>query len=447
MLSFSDLALAGLIFCLILLIYPEVAHARQLRQMWVLVIGCYLPVMLLFNNFHRQRAIIMDHVVSKAFQAVGVHALFLLSLSMFLGIGSIPIYGYITFYGMMIIALPLWWMISRWIIKSLRRHGYNFSRVVIVGTGSTAMRLFEELHSDAGFGYRVMGFFDDSVPDGFKGKYVGKIKDLDGYVKANSVDEIFYTLSGENEQALSTTIKIADDNVVQFYYVPQISRMICRNFEMCGVGAVPMLSIRRNPLKSVVNRCMKRTFDILFSSLFLIVSPVIFIPVAIAIKRSSPGPVFFKQERTGYKGRSFKCWKFRTMRVNAESDRQQATKDDPRKTRVGDFLRRTSIDELPQFINVWLGDMSVVGPRPHMIKHTHEYSRIIDMYMVRHTVQPGITGLAQVNGYRGLTDELWKMEKRVEYDVWYIENWSFLLDMKIIVRTVINAFHGEKNAF
>lgn len=135
------------------------------------------------------------------------------------------------------------------------------------------------------------------------------------------------------------------------------------------------------------------------------------------------------------------------MRVNADADNVQATANDPRKTKLGDFLRRTSIDELPQFINVFLGNMSVVGPRPHMLKHTEEYSRLIDKYMVRHIVKPGITGWAQINGYRGQTEQLWQMEKRVEYDVWYIENWSFMLDLKIIVRTVFNAIHGEKNAF
>ncbi|MDE5930840.1 MAG: sugar transferase, partial [Muribaculaceae bacterium] len=158
-------------------------------------------------------------------------------------------------------------------------------------------------------------------------------------------------------------------------------------------------------------------------------------------------PVYFKQERTGYRGNSFYCYKFRTMKVNASADNCQATRHDPRKTRVGDFLRKTSLDELPQFINVWKGDMSIVGPRPHMLKHTKEYSELIDRYMVRHMVKPGITGWAQVNGYRGLTDELWKMERRVEFDTWYIENWTFFLDLKIMVRTVINAIKGESNAF
>ena len=248
-------------------------------------------------------------------------------------------------------------------------------------------------------------------------------------------------------ELLTKVVKVADDNVVDFFYVPQISQYISRSFQMDTIGAVPVLSIRRNPLKKSINRFVKRGFDIVFSSVFLCFYPLVYIPIAIAIKASSPGPVYFKQKRTGYRGTEFWCYKFRTMRVNNDADKAQATRNDPRKTRLGDFLRRTSLDELPQFINVFKGEMSVVGPRPHMVRHTEEYSKIVDQYMVRHLVKPGITGWAQVNGYRGLTDEVWKMEKRVQYDVWYIENWTFLLDLKIIVRTVLNAIHGESNAF
>ncbi len=192
---------------------------------------------------------------------------------------------------------------------------------------------------------------------------------------------------------------------------------------------------------------MKRGFDLVFSSMFLIVSPIIFLPIIIAVKLSSPGPILFKQKRTGYLGREFYCYKFRTMRVNDSSDSKQASRHDSRITKVGKFLRHTSMDELPQFINVWLGDMSVVGPRPHMIKHTAYYTELIDKYMVRHFIKPGITGWAQITGYRGETNELWQMEKRVECDVWYIEHWNFFLDLKIILLTVINAIRGEENAF
>ena len=220
------------------------------------------------------------------------------------------------------------------------------------------------------------------------------------------------------------------------------------SFFITNMGNIPVMAYRPNPLQFWFNRAIKRIFDIIFALIaILAISVTVLIPIVIAIKVSSKGPVLFKQKRTGYRGREFTCLKFRTMKVNVEADTVQATKNDPRKTKVGDFLRKTSLDELPQFLNVLWGDMSVVGPRPHMVKQTEEYRKLIDKYMVRHIIKPGITGLAQVNGFRGQTEELWQMEKRVENDVRYIENWSFWLDIKIIIRTVYNAIHGEKNAY
>ena len=212
--------------------------------------------------------------------------------------------------------------------------------------------------------------------------------------------------------------------------------------------SIPLLAVRREPLQAAYNRALKRTFDILFSlGILLTIYPILYVVIGILIKATSPGPIFFKQKRTGLCGQEFECYKFRTMRVNADADKLQAAKDDPRKTRIGDFLRRTNLDEFPQFINVLRGEMSVVGPRPHMLKHTEQYSALIDKYMVRHLVKPGVTGWAQVTGYRGETKTLEQMEGRVKRDVWYIENWSFFLDLKIIVVTILNMSKGEKNAY
>lgn len=448
-LTVSDLILVNILFGITLLLNPAIAAGmgKGVRVLWLLINVSYMPVLMWFSGEkHSLRAITMERVMLDALKAVGIHALFFLSLLTFLNINAIPLTAFVSFYGSMMVVMSLWSILTRRAIKMYRRRGYNYTRCVIIGTGDTAMRLAEELSVDIGFGYKIVGFFDYDKPEGFTGKYLGTVDDLAAFVATYPVEQIFFAQPGIDE-ALTQAIKVADDNVIEFYYVPQISRFINRGFVLHNIGAVPLLTPRRNPLRNPFNRGVKRAFDIVFSSVVLIFYPLIYIPVAIAIKMSSPGPVYFRQERTGYRGRSFKCLKFRTMRVNAASDKAQATRDDPRKTRIGDFLRRSSIDELPQFINVWRGDMSVVGPRPHMLKHTEDYSKLVDRYMVRHAVKPGITGWAQVNGYRGLTDELWKMEKRVECDVWYIENWSFLLDMKIIVRTVMNAFKGEKNAF
>lgn len=423
-------------------------NVSYLREMWVLVNVSAVPALAMGNmGRHEQRAMLLDKVVKTTLLAVVVHALFLLSLTTFLHLDDMRIRDYVFFYALMLVGLLIIRVAGAYALKEYRRRGYNYTRVVIVGSGANGERLAASLMNDSGFGYKILVFFDDiaSVSPSVK-KDIYPISSLRKFVAENDVRQIFYTLSGQND-ILKEVIRIADDNCVEFYYVPQIPRTLARNFELHSVGHIPVLSIRHNPLKSTVNRIVKRTFDLVVSSLFLCIYPLIYIPVAIGIKAGSPGPVYFKQERTGYLGRSFKCLKFRTMKVNATSDSCQATKNDPRKTRLGEFLRHSSIDELPQFINVWRGDMSIVGPRPHMLMHTEQYAELIDRYMLRHAVKPGITGWAQVNGYRGPTDELWKMERRVEYDVWYIENWSLLLDMKIMVRTVINAFRSDENAF
>lgn len=446
-LIFIDFIIINAVFFTIAWLEPEFV-AERARTVWLLANMAYLPVAYSLRNTHKTRSIQMENVVANSLKAVGGHALIFISGLYFVGIDQIPWQIFAEFYGLLFIVFPLWWTVSRLYIKQYRRKGRNFSRAVIVGTNPTAQRLMQELSSDNGFGYKFMGFFDDEKqPDTPQEMYRGPISLLDDFVREHQINEIFCTLPGENADALSRTLAVADANVAQYYYVPPISRYINRNFEMYALGSVPVMSIRHNPLMRMRNRVLKRSFDILFSTVAMVLFPIVLIPVAIAIKISSPGPVFFKQKRTGYKGKEFTCYKFRTMRVNAQADSLQATEHDPRKTKVGDFMRRTNIDELPQFINVFLGNMSVVGPRPHMLKHTEEYSRLIDKYMVRHLIKPGITGWAQVNGLRGQTDQLWQMEQRVEHDVWYIEHWSFLLDLKIIVRTVINAIHGEKNAF
>ncbi len=447
-LTLCDFIVLNIVFFAVSFVCPDLVEVRP-RLIWLLANIAYLPVVWILGGTHRARAIPMHHVLFNSLKGVAFHAMVFISLLFFLQFEVIRWQTLAVFYATMLVVFPMWWSATRMAIKLLRRRGYNFCRVIIIGTGTTAVRLYQELLNDAGFGYRVIGFFDDGCPPDFPRPdlYRGTVDQVNDFMHHNDVDEVFYTLSGTNDEALRSTLHAADANVVKFYYVPQISRYLARGFNLRSMGSVPILSVRDTPLSLLHNAALKRLFDIGFSSVALLFSPIIFIPVAIAIKLSSPGPVFFKQKRTGYMGRDFLCWKFRTMRVNDASNSSQTKRDDPRKTRVGDFLRRSSIDELPQFINVFLGDMSIVGPRPHMLRDTADYSALIDRYMVRHFIKPGITGWAQVNGYRGATDELWKMEKRVEHDVWYSEHWSFLLDIKIIIRTILNAIQGEKNAF
>lgn len=446
LLMLVDLLLVNLLFWALCRMHPDLTESYG-RLKWLLVSVSYLPVARFFERTRLQRTLHVDRVLVGALRAVVVHAMVFVTLMSFLKADDFPVSYYFQYYGMMLVSMPLTWFVTRAAIKSFRSRGGNFSRVVIVGTNSTARRLYDSLMNDGGYGYRILGFFDKTPAEGFTGLYCGTLDDLDSFIVEQNVDEIFYVLSGENEDQLLRCISMADEAMVRFHYVPKISPYSGRRFELDNVGGLPVLTPLVNPLSRTLNRLMKRTFDLVFSSAFLLVSPVIFIPIAIAVKLSSPGPVFFRQKRTGYRGRDFCCLKFRTMRVNAEADVCQATSDDPRKTRVGDFLRRTSLDELPQFINVWLGDMSVVGPRPHMLVHTEQYRALIHRYMIRHMVKPGITGWAQVCGLRGNTDELIKMEKRVNADVWYIEHWSAMLDLKIIIKTIVNGFKGEENAY
>lgn len=447
-LTIVDWIIVNIAFLLTVTIFPQLDDCDVTPWELIGIVNLsFIPIIIrIARAGDKLRAIQLDRVAVDALTAVGLQALFFMSMIAFFRIGHLSPRFYLVYFGIETVALSLWSLISRRMIKDYRSRGYNYKRVVIIGTNATARRLYDEMLNDVGFGYKILGFFDQEWRPEFVGRYCGTFDNLEAFVRENKVDQIYYTMPGHAEM-LTRTVKIADDNVIEFFYVPQISQYISRAFQIDTIGPVPVLSIRRNPLKRIINRIIKRLFDITFASVFLCFYPLVYIPIAIAIKCTSPGPVYFKQKRTGYQGRDFNCYKFRTMHVNREADSAQATRNDPRKTRFGDFLRRTSLDELPQFVNVLRGEMSVVGPRPHMLKHTEEYAKIVDHYMVRHLVKPGITGWAQVNGYRGITDQVWKMERRVQYDVWYIENWSFFLDLKIIVRTVMNAFKGEANAF
>ncbi|MDE6266889.1 MAG: undecaprenyl-phosphate glucose phosphotransferase [Muribaculaceae bacterium] len=428
--------------------YTPGNNGLAMRIMLVCINIAYIPVPLLFTRkVLSNRSIHIDRIIAKALTAVFLTACCFSAILLYIDIEPVPYRKLGLFFLLYLVVLPLSWTIFREIMKYFRRRGYNYLKVVIIGTGSTAAKLVTNMEENTSYGYRIVGFFSPYKPADFKGNYQGTIDDLEAFVQEYGVDEIYYTLSGEDRESLAKVLKVSEDNMVKFYYVPQINRYFDRIFNLTAVGTTPVLATHPTAVSVWYNKLLKRTFDITFSSAVLICSPIIFVPVAIAIKLSSPGPVFFRQKRTGYHGKDFTCYKFRTMKVNKDSDRLQATKNDPRKTRLGEFLRKTSIDELPQFFNVLRGDMSVVGPRPHMLRHTEQYTELIDQYMVRHIVPPGITGWAQVTGFRGETKELWQMQGRVERDVWYIEHWTFLLDLKIIVLTVLNAIRGEKNAF
>ncbi len=263
----------------------------------------------------------------------------------------------------------------------------------------------------------------------------------------SGVEEVFVSIDPNHIEDLSELIKEGERQCVRLKFVPDLTTDD-NKFKFEQMGSFTVMCARNEPLENIENRFKKRLFDIVISSLVIVfILSWLYPLLAIIIKIQNPGPVFFKQLRTGRDNKPFLCYKFRSMRINKDSDNRQAVANDDRITPIGRILRKTSLDEFPQFINVFLGNMSIIGPRPHMLSHTEEYREIIEKYMVRQFLKPGISGWAQVNGYRGETKEHYLMEKRVEMDIWYMENWSVMLDIKIIFLTVINIFKGEENAY
>lgn len=350
---------------------------------------------------------------------------------------------------------------ERFILGRYRLAGGNMRNVLFVGSDPAILTVYEHMIEDPTTGYKVQGYFSSdqlvNCPD--KLQQLGDIdllnKLMDGDESINetlrnaidNADELFCCLSHDESEEIVRIMRFCDNNVIHFYYLPRQFGNYRLNLQPELFGDLPMFTNRREPLSNIGNRVLKRSFDVVFSGLACLLLLPFFPIIALIIKLQSPGPVFFKQNRTGINGRTFKCYKFRSMHVNANADLAQASKDDPRKFAFGNFMRKTNIDEFPQFFNVLKGDMSIVGPRPHMLYHTEVYGNMIDKYMVRHFCRPGITGYAQVTGFRGETKELWQMEERVKRDIWYIENWSFLLDLRIIFKTAWGIIVPDKNAY
>jgi putative colanic acid biosynthesis UDP-glucose lipid carrier transferase len=345
--------------------------------------------------------------------------------------------------------LGLWKLIFLGIRKSDRTTLVDTRNVVIVGGGRIGYDLYHFFQQNTERGYNMVGFFDDK-PERVKDKilYLGDTDQCIEYVIANRVDEIFCTLPNSKADVIERLMLDADKNLIRFKFIPQYYDYAKKPTFIQSFGHIPVISVRPEPLENMLNRVIKRLFDCIFSLfIILFVFSWLFPILAIVIKIQSSGPIFFVQLRSGRDNAPFNCYKFRSMKVNSVSDEKQATRNDDRITKIGRFMRRTSIDELPQFFNVLRGNMSVVGPRPHMISHTEQYSQLIDKFMVRHFLKPGITGWAQIQGLRGETKNTESMLERVEADVWYLENWSFLLDLKIVFLTFWNAIKGEENAF
>lgn len=361
-----------------------------------------------------------------------------------------------VFFLLFFVTILLSRTIERQVIKKYRMTGYNTRRATFIGADSELLNVYTKLNDVATKGYDILGYYADedieNMPEGVEIKKLGTITDLMDQIKRGNMvdylgDEVYVSLSRLKRDVIRKISSYCDQKIVRFYYVPVSVETLGIDLKRELLDDMEVFTTYENPLMNPVNKIVKRVFDIVVSLLILVIV-LPFMPILwLIIKTQSPGPLFFKQLRTGLDGKEFYCYKFRSMHVNADADKVQATKDDPRKYPFGNLMRKANIDELPQFWNVLKGDMSIVGPRPHMLAHTEQYSQLIDKYMVRHFVKPGVTGWAQVTGFRGETKELWQMEGRVKRDIWYMEHWSIWLDIRIIWMTFKTIFIHDKNAY
>ncbi|NBV13871.1 MAG: undecaprenyl-phosphate glucose phosphotransferase [Sphingobacteriia bacterium] len=403
----------------------------------------------LFKSYDIHRVTSIERVIRNLLQTLLFHLLLIFTVMVILKYYEISRKQILITYVAYIFTVILYRVLFLKSLKLYRRLGFNYRRVLIIGAGPVGNDLYDFFTSDTSLGYKFLGFFDDHPEKCYhKDQVIGSLDDVENFALTHHIDEIYCALPDSAGEKIRSFLQFCEKNLIRFRIVLDFKRHVPRKFAVDFYGSIPILLPRKEPMELITNQYFKRTFDIAFSLLVIILVFTWLFPIlAILIKLSSKGPVFFKQQRSGKRNEVFTCYKFRSMKVNEDSDTIQAHKSDDRITGIGKFLRKTSMDELPQFFNVLNGDMSVVGPRPHMLKHTEEYSQIIDNFMVRHFVKPGITGWAQVHGFRGETHQDYKMRKRVQYDVWYIENWSFLLDIRIIFMTVRNLLLGDRNAF
>lgn len=430
-----------------LLVINLFAHHLPIQFLYPLLFHSYISIAWSIISFKNEFYII--HRYTKV--AHILRLLFIQFVFFFL-----TLYAFIGFFKQPIIsrlALGQYFMFSFIAVFSIKFLNYillmkyrerikgNLRNVVVIGRNKKTNQLVNVFEERTEYGYRFVKQFSPNDP-GFE------LLPCFQFIVENGIDEIYCSVSELSDLELTEFIDFADNNLKTLKFLPDNKKIFSKKLKFEYYDYLPILSLRDIPLHNGFNAFFKRTFDIVFSlvtifGILLWLGPLL----AILIRLESKGPIFFIQKRTGFDNREFQCFKFRSMTVNSGADAIQAEKNDVRVTKIGKFIRRTSIDELPQFYNVLFGNMSVVGPRPHMLKHTDEYANKVDKYMLRHFVKPGITGLAQVRGYRGEIEKDSDIQNRIKFDIFYVENWSFFLDIKIIVQTVINAFSGEEKAY
>lgn len=412
----------------------------------IAISNCLWLILSLLSKLHKvSRISSFSSIVLGISKNIFAHLLIIVTIIYFLKydiwLRSYLFYAYLIF----LITILIWRGIYLYGIRLYRKYGYNYRNVAIVGYGelSEDIRKFLRLHPE--YGFRFLGFFDNQ-PLATE-HFLGSIKDLSRYIQVNRIDEIYCCLPYVKRSIVPSIIELGEMNLIKIKLVEDFRGFEDKGLEINRHDQLPILEVTSFPLDEVRNRVVKRGFDIVFSVVAILLVCWLLPLIALAIKLESKGPVFFIQRRSGKGNNNFWCLKFRTMLLNGKSESVQATYKDERVTKVGAFLRKTSLDELPQFFNVLIGNMSVVGPRPFMLYHTKIYSEKLERFMARHFVKPGITGLAQCKGYRGEIKNYISLKNRLKLDRFYIENWSFQLDLKIIIATIISITKGDGQAY
>ena len=448
---FLDLFMLNTTYSIVMILNEDrISDSIKIKYIYLLILIniTWISMSSLFR-LYKQISIGSFETFSRATRKVFFYFLAIIILFIFLTKYDLSRLFILTF----LIATPLVLFLNRliylFIIQYFRTRDFLVRKVLILGFNETSKMLAQQLEQDE-MNTEIIGFCEEekNVKELTNYPIVGTLQNAIEVSRLSDVTEIYSTITPEQNKHIYELIQQAEQACIRFRIVPDMKFFARFPVHIDFLGEMPVFSVRQEPLEDINNRIRKRLFDIAFSSMVVIFILSWLIPlVSLAIWIESGRPIFFFQERTGKDNKSFYCFKFRSMYVNKDSNTKQATKEDDRITRIGKLLRKTNLDEFPQFLNVLRGDMSIVGPRPHMLKHTDDYSKRINQYMVRQFMKPGITGWAQVNGYRGETKTLEDMENRVEHDLWYMEHWSLWLDARIIFLTAYNMFRGEKNAY
>jgi Undecaprenyl-phosphate glucose phosphotransferase len=413
----------------------------------IAIVPSYL---ILYNAFDMYTSKRTARTVYEIFNIIKANTIGILGIMVVFYAVKIPDFsrGFVAaFYVSNIIVESLMRKAVRYGLRQMRSKGYNIKHILLVGYSRAAEEYIDKIRSNPEWGYKVCGILDDRVPKGanYKGiEVIGEIDMLEDMLAENSLDEISITISLGDYDRLESIVNVCEKSGVHTKFIPDYNSVIPSSPYFEDLDGLAVVNIRRVPLTNTGNKIIKRVFDIFGSVVAIVLFSPIMVIAAFGIKATSKGPLIFKQERVGLHNRPFKMYKFRSMEVQDDTQEKKGwtTKNDPRVTRIGRILRKTSIDELPQFFNVLKGDMSLIGPRPERPLFVEKFKEEIPRYMIKHQVRPGITGWAQVNGYRGDSS----IKKRIEYDLYYIENWTITFDFKILFLTFFKGF-VNKNAY